>query len=70
MIQIKCAIYARYSSENQNETSINDQIRKCREFAASRNWIILENHIYFDKALSGSSIAPREEFKFAKQLIS
>ena len=61
--KIFCAIYARYSSENQDETSIEDQIRKCREFAASRGWVIIDDHIYYDKALSGSSIAPREGFK-------
>jgi len=62
MTTIKCAIYARYSSENQKETSIDDQIRKCREFASSKSWEILEDYIYSDKAISGSSIAPRESF--------
>lgn len=60
--QIACAIYARYSSDNQKEASIEDQIRKCREFATSKGWHILEEHIYFDKAVSGRSIAPREGF--------
>src|SRR3989338_1826973 len=62
MTTIKCAVYARYSSENQKETSIDDQIRKCREFASSKSWEILEDYIYSDKAISGSSIAPRESF--------
>lgn len=59
---IKCALYARYSSDNQREASIEDQIRKCREFAQSKGWVILEEHIYADKAISGSSIAPRLSF--------
>src|SRR5208283_2156858 len=63
MILITCAIYARYSSENQNERSIEDQIRILKEFAASRGWIVLVEHIYFDKAISGSSIAPRNGLK-------
>jgi DNA invertase Pin-like site-specific DNA recombinase len=62
-IKAKCALYARYSSENQREASIEDQIRKCREFAISQNWIVLDDHIYYDKAISGSSIAPRNSFK-------
>ncbi len=59
IILITCAIYARYSSENQNERSIEDQIRILKEFAASKGWFVMEDHIYYDKALSGSSIAPR-----------
>lgn len=59
---IKCAIYARYSTNNQREESIEDQIRKCREFAISKGWEISEDQIYFDKALSGTSTAPREAF--------
>ena len=62
-IVITCAIYARYSSENQNERSIEDQIRILKEFAAARGWLVLENHIYFDKAISGTSIAPRDGLK-------
>jgi site-specific DNA recombinase len=60
MIVIFCAIYARYSSENQNERSIEDQIRILKEFAAARGWTVLLNHIYIDKAISGSNIAPRK----------
>ena len=31
---MKVAIYARYSSDNQRDASIADQLRICREFAA------------------------------------
>ncbi|MGB9433948.1 MAG: recombinase family protein [Candidatus Acidiferrum sp.] len=50
-----CAIYARYSSEKQNPNSVEDQIRKCREFAAKNGLTILENQIYRDAALSAAS---------------
>jgi len=60
---IRCAIYARYSNNNQREASIEDQVRKCREYAASRGWEILIDHIYADKAISGKSISEREQFK-------
>ena len=58
--KIKCAIYARYSSSNQKETSIEDQIRLCREFAKERGWEVLDEHIYTDKATSGTSIKNRK----------
>ena len=51
---MKAAIYARYSSENQKEQSIDDQIRVCREHATKNDIRALEEHIYFDEAASGS----------------
>ncbi len=48
-----CAIYARYSSDLQRPTSIEDQIRICREYANSRGFEILNEHIYTDEALCG-----------------
>jgi DNA invertase Pin-like site-specific DNA recombinase len=30
----QAAIYARFSSDMQNQSSIDDQVRLCREFAA------------------------------------
>jgi site-specific DNA recombinase len=59
---IPCAVYARYSSVLQRPASIQVQIRRCREFAASNNFVILEDHIYYDEAKSGRSMAPREDF--------
>ncbi len=63
IIVIYCAIYARYSSVNQNEMSIEDQIAMCKKFAISRGWLVLSDHIYFDKAISASNIEPRDGFK-------
>ena len=34
----KVAIYARYSSDQQREASIEDQIRLCQERAAREGW--------------------------------
>ena len=50
-----CAIYARFSSDRQRPTSIEDQIRKCREYALRQGWQILEEHVYTDAAVSGTS---------------
>jgi site-specific DNA recombinase len=32
------AIYARYSSDNQRDSSIDDQIRLCKQKIASEGW--------------------------------
>lgn len=48
-----CAIYARYSSEQQRPASIGDQIRKCCEYAERNGWVVDARHIYTDGALSG-----------------
>src|SRR4051794_35984010 len=50
----RCAIYARYSSDRQSPTSIDDQIRKCRDFAERAGYDVLDDHIYADEALSGA----------------
>jgi site-specific DNA recombinase len=54
---MKCAIYSRYSGDRQSPTSIDDQIRKCREFAQTRGWEVLSDHLYYDRAISGASSA-------------
>ena len=46
-------IYARYSSHNQREESIEGQIRKCREFAENQGITIIGE--YIDRALSGKT---------------
>ena len=56
MSGLRCAIYARFSSDRQSPTSIDDQIRKCRQYAEQRNWQVLEEHIYTDEAISGTSM--------------
>ena len=51
---MRAAVYARFSSENQREQSIEDQVRVCKKFAERDSITILENHIYFDEAQSGA----------------
>jgi site-specific DNA recombinase len=51
---VKIALYARYSSENQRDASIADQLRICREHAAKQGWEIAEE--YTDHAASGASL--------------
>ena len=44
-------IYARYSSSNQREESIEQQVNKCREFAERHNYTVIS--VYADAAISG-----------------
>ncbi len=46
-------IYARYSSHNQKEESIEQQVEECMTFAAANNIQIVE--VYADKAISGKT---------------
>lgn len=50
----RVALYARYSSDNQRDASIEDQLRQCRERAAREGWAVVES--YCDRAISGSSL--------------
>ena len=45
------AIYARYSSDSQNEQSIEGQLRVCEEYAKRNDSIILNT--YIDRAMTG-----------------
>jgi site-specific DNA recombinase len=49
----RAVIYARYSSELQSETSVDDQVRLCRNLIEHHGWAYL--HAYADRALSGAS---------------
>jgi len=53
---MKAAIYARYSSENQSEKSIDDQIRVCKKFIENNDMTIEDKHIFIDEAISGSIV--------------
>ena len=46
-------IYARYSSQGQNEQSIEGQIRICTEYAESQGYTVIR--VYTDKARSGTN---------------
>ncbi len=50
---MRAAIYARYSSDNQREASIEDQIRVCRERIEREGWSLVE--VYADAAVSGAT---------------
>ena len=51
---IKVALCARYSSENQRDASIEDQLRLCRLHAEKQGWTVVDS--YTDRAISGASL--------------
>jgi site-specific DNA recombinase len=51
---VKVAIYARYSSDNQRDASIADQLRVCRQFAARQGWTVVQE--FTDHAISGATL--------------
>lgn len=59
-MSIKTVIYARYSSDNQREESIEGQLRECKEYADKHNMTIV--HTYIDRALSAKT-DDRPEFQ-------
>ena len=50
----RVAIYARYSSDNQRDASIEDQIAVCRRYADRQSWTVVD--WYADRAISGASL--------------
>src|SRR5689334_19266864 len=56
---MRAAIYARYSSDLQRPTSIEDQIRQCRQAADLKGWAVLADYIRSDSEVSGAALAPR-----------
>ena len=52
----RIAIYARFSSDSQREASIEDQVRRCREYIARGGGDPVAAIVYADHAISGSSL--------------
>ncbi|WP_158821766.1 recombinase family protein [Granulicella sp. S156] len=57
---MRCAIYARFSSDLQRPTSIEDQLRRCREFAERQGWSVVEELVRCDEARSAATLAGRD----------
>jgi site-specific DNA recombinase len=54
---MRAVIYARYSSELQSETSVDDQIRLCRERAERDGLLVVDS--FTDYAISGGTLSNR-----------
>jgi DNA invertase Pin-like site-specific DNA recombinase len=53
-LTMRAVIYARYSSDNQREASIEDQVRTCRAFIEDKGWTLAS--VYTDAAISGATV--------------
>ena len=49
----RAVIYARYSSDNQRDASIEDQVRQCRARIEQEGWRL--ESVYSDHAISGAT---------------
>ncbi len=57
---MNAVIYARYSSHNQTECSIEGQLKVCYEYARQNNLTVI--HEYIDRAITGTT-DNREQFQ-------
>jgi DNA invertase Pin-like site-specific DNA recombinase len=53
VLPMRAVIYARYSSEMQQDASIDDQVRICKERIAEEGWTLQQ--VYRDRAMSGTT---------------
>ena len=58
---LRCALHARYSSDQQRAASIEDQFRICREHVGREGWKIAG--AYKDSAISGDSVILRPDIQ-------
>ena len=56
---MRAACYARYSSDLQRETSIDDQVSVAQQYADRHGWAVLDQHIYSDAGITGASLEGR-----------
>ena len=57
----RAVIYARFSSDNQREESIDAQVRACKAYCKGKGYLV--THIYRDEAKSGTKLAGRDAYK-------
>lgn len=56
-MNVKAAIYARLSTDRQNESSIEQQVRACADYATRQGWAVVKT--YDDKGISGAALGNR-----------
>ena len=52
---MRAVVYARYSSDQQSASSIEDQLEVCRRYIDGQRWTLVRS--YEDRAISGGSAA-------------
>jgi site-specific DNA recombinase len=54
---MRAAIYARYSTDKQQDTSVTEQQAACADYAAKQGWQVIER--YTDEGISGAALGNR-----------
>ena len=54
---MKAALYSRFSTDRQNESSIADQVRVCTEYVERQGWKVVER--FEDQGISGAALGNR-----------
>ena len=66
MSVVRAAIYARKSTDQvgvrDTERSVTRQVDHARAYAATKGWIVAEDHVYVDDGISGAEFAHRPGF--------
>src|SRR6266403_1805719 len=57
---VRCAIYARCATSEQSGSVIENQIRRCTEYAKRNGWTIVPEFVQADVAASGTSLEERK----------
>ena len=52
---MRVAIYARMSTDKQSDTSPDDQVARCREYAEGQGWSVVEDLVIMERGISGAS---------------
>jgi len=58
---MRAAIYARRSTEEHQESSLEVQVEEARRFIQGRGWVVSETHIYQEDAVSRAEFKRRPE---------
>ena len=65
----RVGVYARFSSDNQKDTSIDDQVRLCTEFVGKLGGEVRADLVMADHAISGS-VRERPQFERLQRLVA
>jgi DNA invertase Pin-like site-specific DNA recombinase len=57
LANLRVALYARFSTANQRDASIEDQLRRCAEYVQRLGGQVHDEMVFSDAAISGSSLA-------------
>lgn len=60
---IIAAAYLRVSTEDQDEYSLDSQLKLIREYAEKNDYIVPDEYVFIDDGISGRSAAKREQFQ-------